>query len=71
MYREITITKYTLTFSVLVRAVEVLEAVLGVLGISKRVRGAALKWVPLRLYILPQVRVLGGEEVFIRGIVRI
>ena len=52
MYREITITKYTLTFSVLVRAVEVLEAVLGVLGISKKVRGAAVEQMSLRLRIL-------------------
>jgi hypothetical protein len=30
--------------------VTVPEAVLGVLGISERVRGAAIKWVPLRLH---------------------
>jgi hypothetical protein len=34
---EIVITKYTLIFSVLVRVIVVLEVVLGVLGISKRV----------------------------------
>ena len=35
MRAEIAITKYTLIFSVLVGVVVVLEAVLGVLGISK------------------------------------
>ena len=48
---EIAITKYTLTFSVLVGVI-VLEAALGVLGISKRVGGAAVEWVPLWLRIL-------------------
>ena len=51
MYIEIAITKYTLTFSVLAGVI-VLEAVLGVLGISKRVGGAATERVPLRLRIL-------------------
>ena len=36
----------------LVGAVVVLEAALGVLGISKRVRGVAIEWVPLWLCIL-------------------
>ena len=39
---ETVITKYTLIFSVLVGVI-VLETVLGILGISKRVRGAATK----------------------------
>jgi len=52
MYIEIAIAEYTLTFSVLVGAVVVLEAVLGVLGISERVGGAAVEWVPLWLRIL-------------------
>ena len=34
---ETTITKYTLTFSVLIGVVIVLEVVAGMLGISKRV----------------------------------
>ena len=38
MRAEIAITKYTLIFSVLAGVVVVLEIVLGVLGISKRVR---------------------------------
>jgi len=41
MYIETAIAKYTLIFSVLAGAVVVLEVVLGVLGISKRVGGAA------------------------------
>jgi hypothetical protein len=49
---EIVIAKYTLTFSVLVGAVVVLEVVLGVLGISKRVGGAAAERMPIRLRIL-------------------
>ena len=52
MYIEIAITKYTLIFSVLVEVIVVLEAVLGVLGISKRVGGAAIERMPLRLRIL-------------------
>jgi len=38
---EIEIAKYTLIFSVLVGAAVVPKAALGVLGISKRVKGAA------------------------------
>jgi hypothetical protein len=49
---ETAITKYTLTFSILVGVIVVLEVVLGILGISKRVRGVATKRVPLRLRIL-------------------
>jgi hypothetical protein len=67
---ETAITKYTLIFSVLVGVI-VLEAVLGVLGISKRVRGAAVERVPLWLCILPQVGVLGGGEVSRGGMVRV
>jgi len=47
MRAEIVITKYTLIFSVLVGVIVVLEAALGVLGISKRVGGAAIEQVPL------------------------
>ena len=68
---EIVITKYTLIFSVLVGVVVVLEVVLGVLEISKRVGGAAIERVPLRLRILLQVGVLGGGEVSEGGIVRV
>ena len=55
----------------LAEAVVVLEVVLGVLGISKRVEGVAAEWVPLRLRILLRVRVLGGGEVSGGGIVRV
>jgi len=65
---EIVITKYTLTFSILV-GVTVLEVVLGVLGISKRVGGVVAERVPLRLCILLGVGVLGGGEVSRGGIV--
>ena len=41
----------------------VLEAALGVLGISKRVEGVATERMPLRLRILLQVGVLRGGEV--------
>ena len=47
---EIAIAKYTLTFSILVGVI-VLETVLGILGISKRVGGAVIERVPLRLRI--------------------
>ena len=47
---EIVITKYTLIFSILVGVI-VLEAVLGILEISKRVKGVAIERVPLRLRI--------------------
>ena len=49
--------------------VVVLKAAPGVPGISKRVKGAA-KRIPLQLYILLQVGVLGGEEVFKGGVMR-
>ena len=49
----------------------VLEVVLGVLGISKRVEGAVTERMPLRLRILLQVGVLGGGEVSRGGIVRV
>jgi hypothetical protein len=70
MHMEIVITKYTLAFSVLVGVI-VLEVVLRILGISKRVGGVAIERVPLRLRILLQVGVLGGGEVFRGGIVRV
>ena len=66
---EIAIAKYTLIFSVLIGVAAVLEIVLGVLEISKRVEGAAAEWVPLRLHILLQIGVLGGEEVSKGGMV--
>ena len=44
---EIVITKYTLIFSVLVGVIVVLEVVLGILGISKRVGGVVIERVPL------------------------
>jgi hypothetical protein len=47
----------------------VLEVALDMLGISKRVKGAAIERVPLRLCILLQVGVLGGGEVSRGGIV--
>ena len=47
----------------------VLEVAPGILGISKRVGGAAIERVPLRLRILLQVGVLGGGEVSRGGIV--
>ena len=46
-----------------------LEVVLGVLGISKRVGGAAIERIPLWLYISLRVGVLGGGEVSRGGIV--
>ena len=52
-------------------AAVVLKVVLGVLGISKRVRGVAAEWVPLWLRILLRVRVLGEGEVFKGGLVRV
>ena len=52
MRAETVIAKYTLIFSVLIEVVVVLEVALGVLGISKRVRGVAIEWVPLWLCIL-------------------
>jgi len=66
---EIAITKYTLTFSVLVGVAAVPEVALGVPGISKRVGGAAAEWMPLRLCILLRVGVLGGGEVSRGGVV--
>ena len=55
----------------LVGVVVVLELILGVLGINKRVGGAAIERVPLRLHILLQVGVLGGGEVSKGRIVRV
>ena len=68
MYTEIAIAECALIFSILVEVAVVLEAALGVLGISKRV-GAAVERVSLRLRILLQVRVLGGGKVSRGGIV--
>jgi len=56
---------------VLVGVVIVLEAVLGVLEISKRVERVVAEQMPLWLYISLQVRVSGGGKVSIRGIVRV
>ena len=55
----------------LVKVVAVLEAALGVPGISKKVKKAIVEWVPLRLHILLQVGVLGRRKVSKRGIVRV
>ena len=49
---EIVIAKYTLIFFMPAEAIVVLKAVLAILKISKRVRGVAVKRVPLRLRIL-------------------
>ena len=49
--------------------VAVLKAVLGVPGISKRVK-EAVKRIPLRLRVLLRVGVLRGGEVFRGGVVR-
>ena len=68
MRTEIVITKYTPTFSMLVGVAAVPKTMLGVLGISKRVKGVA-EQVPLQLYILLLVGVLGGGEVFKKGVV--
>jgi len=54
-----------------VGAAVVLEAALGVLGINKRVKGAAAERMPLRLRILLRVRVLGEGEVSRGGIMRV
>ena len=56
------IAKYTPIFSMLVGVAAVLKAVLGVPGISERVREVA-EQIPLQLYILLQVGVLGEGEV--------
>jgi hypothetical protein len=68
---ETAIAKYALTFSVLAGAIVVPEAALRVLAISKRVGGATVERVPLRLRISLRVRVLGGGEVSRGGIVRV
>ena len=47
MCTEIAITKYTLIFFMLVGVAAVFEAVLGVLGINKRVGRVVVEWVPL------------------------
>jgi len=47
----------------LIGVVAVLKAALGVLGISKRVRGITVEWVVLWLCTSLQVEVLGGGEV--------
>ena len=66
---ETAIAKYALIFSVLIGVAAVLEIVLGVLGIGKRVGGVAAERVPLRLHILLQIGVLRGEEVSRGGMV--
>ena len=67
---EIAIAKYTLIFSVLAGVI-VLKIILGVLGISKRVKRVVIERVPLRLRILLQVEVLEGGEVSKGEIVRV
>ena len=66
---EIVIAKYTLIDLVLAEAV-VVTVVPGVLAIGEKVKGAAVKRVPLRPYILLRVGVLMGGEVLIgKGVV--
>ena len=65
---EIAIAKYTLIFSMLAGVAVVLKTVLGVLGISKKVGGAA-KRVPLQLHILLRVRVFRRGGIFKGGVV--
>ena len=45
----------------LVGVAVVLKVVLGVLGISKRVKGVVVEWIPLQLYITAN-RSLKGKE---------
>ena len=66
MYAETAIAKYTPTDPVPVE-VAVATAAPGVLAIGERVRGAAVKRVPLRLCILLRVGVLIGGEVLVGG----
>ena len=69
MRTEIAIAKYTPIFSMPAEVAAVPKAVLGVPGISKRVKKAAER-IPLRLRILLQVEVLGGEEISKKKVVR-
>ena len=57
-----------MTFSILIEMVVVLEAVLGILGISKKGK-KVVEWVPLQLRILLQVEVLKEKKVFKGGVV--
>ena len=66
---ETVIAKYTPTFSVLAGATTVLKTAPRVLAISERVKGVTVEQIPLQLYILLQVKVLGRGEVFKKGIV--
>jgi len=68
---ETAIAKYTPTFSVPVGAAVVPKAAPGVLGISKRVKGAAAEQMPLRLRISLRVRVLGEGKVSRGGMVQV
>ena len=49
----------------------VLETVLGMPGISKRIKRAVIKQIPLQLRISLRVEVLGGEKVSKEKIVRV
>ena len=71
MHIEIAIAKYALIFSMPVKVVVVLEAAPGVLGISERVGEVVVKQIPLRLYILLQVKILGGGKVSKEGVVQV
>ena len=66
---EIAIAKYTLTFSILAGVAAVLKVVLGVLGISKRVKRVVVEWIPLQLYILLRIGVLKGRKVLKKKVV--
>ena len=54
-----------------VEVAAVLKVALGVSGISKRVKEVAVEWIPLRLHILLQVKVLGGGEVSKKIIIQV
>ena len=47
MYIKIAIAKYTPTLSVLVGVAVILKVILGILKISKRVKGVVVKQMPL------------------------
>ena len=64
MRTEIAIAKYTLTDSVLAKAVAAI-AVPSVLAIGKRVRGVVVEQIPLQPCVLLRVEVLIGGEVLV------
>ena len=60
---ETAIAKYTPIFSMPAKVAVVPEVAPGVLKISKKIKGATVERVPLQLYILLQMEVLGGGKV--------